>query len=543
MNSFQRIVTTTLAVMALFVLTACQPTTQSSALKIRVIVDGKEVVYETNERSSVLQFLQSVNIRLGELDRVNPDEFTPLTDKMLITVIRVEDRQECKEETIPYNRTTLKSPDLPPGTTKVGQPGTNGKQTVCYDVLYEDGVEKSRTAGNPTIVTRPIDEIVYVAIDRSKVDPVPVNGFLVYISEKQARVIESNSTNDRLLNTGGNLDGHVFALAGRQLLFTRIPGEQEEKAPGTYNQLWVLLDIADPQAQPIRLRELDNILTAAWVPTQPYTFSYSTLLPIDQEPKYQALNDVNIARLDSRTAKLLKVTPVVKSRPTGVYGRWGTMFKWSPDGKTLAWAQADGAGIVDQKTGDYKKLFDYRLYSTTLSRNWIWMPTLSWSADGTVIATTVHGPPLGSEEAEFSPVFDIALGQAGGLFQVSLLSKAGMWAAPQYSPLFNTETGQGYLAYLKARTPVDSLTSEYDLVIADRDGSNARVIFPGKDRPGIRPINILYWNTDPEGLVWSPDGRQVAVIYEGEVWIADAASGSTRQVTLVGNTHHVRWTR
>jgi hypothetical protein len=83
------------------------------------------------------------------------------------------------------------------------------------------------------------------------------------------------------------------------------------------------------------------------------------------------------------------------------------------------------------------------------------------------------------------------------------------------------------------------VSSEYDLVIADRDGSNARAIFPDKDKPGIKPIEIQFGN-EP---AWSPDGRQVAVIYQGDVWIVDAASGRANQITLVGNAHHVRWIR
>src|SRR5581483_9714998 len=137
-----------------------------------------------------------------------------------------------------------------------------------------------------------------------------------------------------------------------------------------------------------------------------------------------------------------------------------------------------------RRAGAFKKLFDSKVYSTTLSRNWVWMPNLSWSADGSIIAATVHGKPLGSEQDEFSPVFNVALAHMSGLFEVDLTSQTDMWSAPQFSPLVNTEPAQGYLAYLKSRTPIDSVSSEYDLVVADRDGSNAHIVFPEKDKPG-----------------------------------------------------------
>jgi hypothetical protein len=528
-----------LTLTALVLLSACFPQPQNTEIRVRIVVDGKELTYRASERVSVIQLLQQANIRIDPLDRINPPDFTQIADNMVITVVRVVDKTECSEETLPYKTTILKSPDLAPGTTKVGQSGVNGLQRICYEVVYEDGVEKSRTPGNPTVIQQPVTEVVYQGIDKTSIEPVAVVGMIAYISGGQARAIENNSLSDRVLPTGGNLDGRVFALSptGRQLLFTRKP--EGTPTPETYNELWVLLDTSDPQVQPIRLTTLDNILTADWVPGQPYTFSYSTLQPREQVPGYQALNDVYIARIDSRTGKLLKVDPKVKSRPTGVYGVWGTQFKWSPDGKELAWAQADGAGTVDWKAGTLKKLFDFKVYSTTLSNNWVWMPSLSWSPDNLLLVTTVHGKPLGPEQDEFSPVFDVALAQSSGLFEVNLVPQAGMWAAPQFSPFYNSDPVQGYIAYLKARSPIDSVSSEYNLVIADRDGSNARAVFPDKDRPGIKPIDIQFGN-EP---AWSPDGRQVAVIYQGDVWIVDAASGRSSQITLVGNAHHVRWIR
>jgi resuscitation-promoting factor RpfB len=548
----------------ILVLVGCRPDPTSTALRIRVIVDGKELVFSANDRVTILQFLQQANIQLDPLDRVNPPEVTQITDNMVITIIRVSEDQSCDDQDVPYETKYLSDPDLAPGSTKIVQPGVTGKQQVCYSIVYEDGIEKSRTPSNPTITLQPVNEIVARGVDRTKIEPVPVTGTIVYIADGQARAIEGNSTSDRLLQTGGNLDGKVFALSpnGKQLLYTRKPDATSNASanaatssvsatgtpiPDTYNELWVILDVSDPSVEPVRLKELDNVLVAEWVPDQPFTFSYSTLQPRDQAPGYQALNDVNIARLDSRTGKLLKVHVVVKSKPTGVYGFWGTEFKWSPDGKTLGWAQADGVGIVDLKAGEYKKLFDFRVYATTLSRSWVWIPELTWSPSSDLLAATVHGKPLYGEPEETSPVFDVAIVQANdkvqGLYQLTLVAQAGMWAAPQYSPLTgnatasNGEVKKGYIAYLKARDPIDSATSEYDLVVADRDGSNAHPLFPGADKPGIKPIDNLFGNE----IAWSADGRQVAMIYQGNLWVIDVESGRANQVTVVDNAHHPRW--
>ncbi len=529
-------------VLPLLIVACNTPDTQNNTIHVRVIADGKENVFATTDHVSVGQFLQQQKITVGEMDRLNPDDFTPITDNLLITIIRVREQQECKQEDVPFQTTYVKRTDLAPGTNKVLQPGSNGSQTTCYDVVYYDGVEKSRTAGNPTITQQPTVEIVAVGVDRTTIEPVPISGAIAYISDGQAHLIENNSVSDRVLQTGDNLDGRVFSLSdtGRLLLFTRKP--DGTPTPETYNELWVM-DTTDPQAAPVRLTQIDNVLAADWIPGQPYNFSYSTLQPrkADQVPDYQANNDLFVARLASGTFKLLKVTSTVKSRPTGVYGLWGTLFKWSPDGKNLAWSQSDGVGIVDFKAGILKKLFDFRVYSTTLARNWVWKPTLSWSADSSLLAVTVHGKPLENEPPESSPVFDLSLAQVEGLFQITLVPQVGMWAAPQYSPLLDagSTNAKGYIAYLKARNAINSVSSEYDLVIADRDGSNERIVFPDKDKPGLKPINNGF--VDEAELEWSPDGRQLGFIYQGDVWIVDAESGRTNQVTIIGNAHHLRW--
>jgi hypothetical protein len=510
--------------------------TQTPPIRVRVKVDGKELVLSASETMSVRQLLQRENITTGDLDRINPNDFAPIVDGMVITIVRVENRSVCDTDVLAYAIETMKTDTLSPGVSRVLQAGVNGTVRVCYDVVYEDGAEKSRVQSSRTVLTPPTNQIVAVGVDSSKIEPVTVAGFLAYISSGQARYMENNSLNQGVLPTGGVLDGAVFTLSddSRQLLYTRKPADPT-KSPDTYNELWVLLDTSDVNAQPVRLI-IDNVLTASWVPGEPFTFSYSTLQSRAEPPGYQALNDLFIARLDSKTGKILQAQPIVRSGPTGVYGLWGTVFEWSPDGKRLAWAQADGVGLVDQKAGVLRKVFEFKVYSTTLSNRWLWKPSLAWSPDSLYLTSTLHGKPLGSETEETSPVFDVAVAKAAGQFTIDpMKGKAGMWAAPRYSPL--SSDGQGYLGFLQARTPLDSVSGEYDLVLADRDGSNARILFPGVGKAGIRPLD------DGSEFAWSPDGRQIALIYQGNIYIVDVDSGHATGVTIVGNAQHPRWIR
>ncbi|HVO43834.1 MAG TPA: G5 domain-containing protein [Aggregatilineales bacterium] len=534
-------------------LSACNLSTPASGLRIRVVVDGQTKVLSAAESISVSQLLNQNNITLDSLDLVDPPGFTQVSDNMTITVTRVHEEQQCSEKPLPFDTVYVPKPDLAPDETRTAQSGQDGKIKVCYSVTFYDGAEKNRIQGPQTILATPQNQIILKGIP--KPEPVAIAGMLAYISDGGARLLQTSNQNDHPLPTGNGLDGFVFALApdGRELLYTAKPAGDATPTgeDSLFNTLYVL-NVSDPAAQPVRL--LDNILTADWVPDQPYTFSYSTLTPRDQLPGYQALNDLFMVRIDDKgSQKIVRAKALVKSGPTGTYGAWGTTFKWSPDGKRIAWAQADGVGLIvfdngekinfdnSAKPGKFQKLLDFPVYSTALSLSWVWKPTISWSPDGTLIATTIHGKQLQGEPEDTSPVFDLTIAQIGGLFSVALVSQAGMWAAPSYSPLLQDSFGNlfGYIAYLKARTPINSLSGDYDLVIADRDGANAEVIFPTKDQPGLTPVKNRFGDV----VEWGPDGHSVAFIHEGDLWIVDVMTKRANRITYTGDAHHPQWVK
>jgi Dipeptidyl peptidase IV (DPP IV) N-terminal region len=74
-------------------------------------------------------------------------------------------------------------------------------------------------------------------------------------------------------------------------------------------------------------------------------------------------------------------------------------------------------------------------------------------------------------------------------------------------------------------------------VVADSDGSNPRSIFPPSDKPGIRPLD------DGSILAWGPAGGQIALVYQGDIYVVDVASGRGTNVTITGNAQMPRWVR
>jgi Tol biopolymer transport system component len=110
---------------------------------------------------------------------------------------------------------------------------------------------------------------------------------------------------------------------------------------------------------------------------------------------------------------------------------------------------------------------------------------------------------------------------------------------PQFSPQLPSDGqfAKGHIAYMVARQPLNSVGSEYDLYVADQDGSNARRLFPDANRAGITsPKNAI----SPQ-YVWSPDGTQIVVVYQGNLWLVDVETGAALQLTLDGNASYPVW--
>jgi Tol biopolymer transport system component len=264
------------------------------------------------------------------------------------------------------------------------------------------------------------------------------------------------------------------------------------------------------------------VLQAHWVPELDDTISYSTAEPSDTAPGWRAYNDLWVMRIDSQTGEALRIEEVVEASSFGLYSWWGTNFNWSPNGRSLAWVRADSLGLVDIETGEFNTLIEYPVFNTRQS--WSWRATVSWSANNDLIATTIH-VPVGNYPPETSPAFSAAVVAVDGSFDTPIAENSGIWSSPQFSA--------DHIAYLKARDPFNSINGEYDLMLADRDGSNVRRLFPEQSQqPGL---------TD-QTFAWGPDGNRIAFIYQGNLWVVEIETGASHQLTLDGGASQPVWT-
>jgi resuscitation-promoting factor RpfB len=519
----------------LLLMSACQPAPVEVSMLVYLQTGNVEKAYSVQEALTVEEFLSQdgVDVEWDDNDRLVPPPYTQITDGTRITIVQVDEEEACETEEIPFEVEIIFNEAFQPNEERVTRTGANGVQRRCFRVMLENGLQADRIpVGQPEVITEPVNEIRVVGVNQ-EVEPIPITGTIAYINNGNAWVIRRNSTEKRPLTTTSGLDSMAFALSpnGQHLIYTREPEDTESFV----NELWLINTVNDPI--PVKLTATD-VLYAEWLPNQTDTISYSTSEVQEVDPGWRALNNVWTERVDLNTGASLAIRQVVTESSGGLSGWWGTVYKWSPDGEGLAWVRADSAGIYDD-AGEQRMLLEYPI--VRLLQNWSWRSNISWSWDGALLATTVH-TPLPGQPVDSSPAFDIVVTDTLNAFEAYIVERAGMWSSPQFSPPIQNPDSQfqnGYLAYLQSRDPDNSVYGEYDLLVADRDGSNAQIIFPPAGQPGITWEDV---GLTPQTFAWSPDARQIAVIYQGNLWLVDVLSKAAHQLTFDGHSQHPVWT-
>ena len=501
-------------------------------IAISITADGRSQSYTILAGSSVEDALNAAGILVNSRDQVSPELYTILSVGDAVTLVRVTEGFETVKETLPFERQTVRSELVPGGETRILQPGQNGQHELTYRTLYEDGLEVSRSVIKTVTLVPPVPEIVLVGA-QNPFAPLAIPGKLAYIAGGNAWVMEGSTANRRPVVTTGDLDGRVFSVSPKQdwLLYTR---KSTKPADEEINTLWVV-NLVDPDPRPINLATSNIVHFASFVPNSAFTIAYSTVEPRAAAPGWQANNDLYFMKF-SPTGATGKPAEIIAPNSGGVYGWWGTNYTWSPGGLRLAYARPDAVGLVNVNDNSLSPLLETVPLQT--GSDWTIIPGLAWGADGRTIFIVTHAPPPGLLRAEVSPYFDITALSLANEANVRLVEQSGMFAYPSASAEEKAPDGGEYtLAHLQAIFPDQSAVSRYNLVVMDHDGSNRRALFPPEGSAGLEP-QIPAWA--PAQIPEQP-GNFLAVIYQGNIWLVDALSGTASQVTGDGLASRLDW--
>ncbi len=525
-----------LALLALTLSSCLSPRVSQSNvdLSVNLSADGETKKVSVPAGSKIQQVLESARLTLASLDKVEPPAYTVVSEGLTIKVTRGREEFETKQSVVAFERQTVHNESLPRGETRLIQPGQNGLQEIVYRHYYEDGKLVNTSVSRSTIMEPTLPEIVMVGV-QTPFAPLPIPGKLIYLSGGSAWLMEGSTSNRIPLVTTGDLDGRVLKLSrdGAWLLYTR---KSTQPADAEINTLWAL-NIANPGATAFNLKTSNVIHFADWDPTtiSALRVLYSTVEPRATSPGWQANNDL-YRMVVGKNGNLGVREKIIDANTGGVYGWWGTAYTWAPVSNLLAYSRPDGTGIVSFKNKALMPLLEITPLQTR--SDWALIPGLAWGADGRTLYVVTHAPPPGLVNPEESPNFDLSAISLDSDANVRIVEQSGMFAYPSTSSLRQVWTERSYLvAYLQALAPAQSGTSGYRLVVMDRDGSNRRALFPEPGSPGL----------PPQTPVWAPapisdeEGDFVAVIYQGNLWLIDVATGKAHQVTGDGLIQKIDW--
>ncbi len=515
--------------LALFLIASCNqaPDNLDQTVVVSIHDSDRTIQAEIPVGSSVQRALEIAQITLNDLDSVDPPSFTLITAPVDITITRIEEAFDLEEVVIPFERQTVRNESLPEGQSLLIQSGENGLQEITYRRLLENGIETSRTIFKVETIRETRPEIIMIGV-QSPFTPLDIPGKLAYLTAGNAWLMETTTGNRKPIVTTGDLDGRIFSLSsnGNWLLFTRKPIEEN----GVINTLWVA-SLTGEEPVLINLRVNNVIHYAEFIPDRTATIYYSTVEPRATAPGWQANNDLHRLVFNAE-GRIVRNDQIIEANSGGIYGWWGTQFKWSADARRLAYARPDSVGIVDLDEGEFSPLVEILPFQTR--SDWAWVPGFSWSPDSNMLYTVTHASMTGLTDPETSPLFDLSvlINDNGPL--IKLASQTGMFAYPAVSPA--DQYGSSWVAYLEAIFPEQSETSRYRLVVVDQDGSNRRMIFPPEGSAGL----------DPQQLKWSPTeietgASMLAFIYQGNIWLTSPLDWQSQQITGDGLISHIDW--
>ena len=523
-GTFPRLIV--LATLLALALSGCRLpfTPNAAAISISIIADGATKQVQIPAGSSAEVALKTANLPPGALDKIEPPLYTILNNGDTIKITRVTEKFETQINIIPFEHQTVHNESMAQGANQLIQPGVNGQQELTFRHVYEDGKEVSNAVFKTVVLQAALPEIVMVGV-QTPFAPLTIPGKLIYIASGNAWSMETSTANRIHLVTTGDLDGRVLKLSSDRnwLLYTR---KSIKPADEEINTLWVL-EIGDPKAKPIDLGVSNVIHFADFDPldTENLTVYYSTVEPRAAAPGWQANNNL-LRRKFGRNGVLGIEQNIIDANSGGVYGWWGTSYTWSPDKKLLAYSRPDQVGYVSVKGNTLVPLLDITPLQT--HSDWALIPSVAWGADSQTLYTVTHAAPPGLVNAEESPNFDLSAFSLESGANVRIATQTGMFAYSAASSVHQAGNEKAYsVAYLQAQSPTQSESSGYRLVIMDRDGSNHRTLFPEEGSPGLNPQNPIWAPATPTNNA----GNYVAVIYQGNLYLIDAITGTAHQVT------------
>ena len=132
-----------------------------------ITVDGKTENYSVTV-GTVKDMLEDLKITLSEDDVVIPDPDTVIYDGIVITVQRVEYKEETTTEIIDYGFVSEETSALVSGTSKIKRYGVEGEKTIVSRNKYVDGKLAESEIISEEVTREPVDQIKLIGTGKAQ---------------------------------------------------------------------------------------------------------------------------------------------------------------------------------------------------------------------------------------------------------------------------------------------------------------------------------------------------------------------------------------
>lgn len=156
-----------------------------------ITVDGKTESHSVTV-GTVADMLSDLDITLGEDDVVTPDPDTVIYDGIVITVQRVEYKEETTKEVIDYGFVSEETSSLVSGTSKIKRYGIEGEKTVISRNKYIDGELAESVVISETVTKEPVDQIKLIGTGRAQSSTSKPSQGGSSVSNKAGTFVDSN---------------------------------------------------------------------------------------------------------------------------------------------------------------------------------------------------------------------------------------------------------------------------------------------------------------------------------------------------------------
>ena len=132
--------------------------TINRATEFRLQLYGKPTTAYTHEKT-VAEMLSQKGIKLTSSDSVSVDQSAAITAGMTVAIWREGVQTATIEEPVAFTSRQVLDTDQPIGYKAVQTPGQNGRKSVTYEIIAQNGRETGRKSIQSVVIEQPKDQI------------------------------------------------------------------------------------------------------------------------------------------------------------------------------------------------------------------------------------------------------------------------------------------------------------------------------------------------------------------------------------------------